>query len=244
MTRFAYSLSIATLVVLFAATFAATIPARTASVQDASPTPPWSCDDLQDEATPGGDHMGMDMATPGADHGGMDMDMSMSMDIDLMYIDMMIAHHSSVIALAEVALARLTDERVIEIAENIIKAQTAENAELRGYREDLYGSAKEMPMGEQMMDLMSEMMPGAGSMADMSFQMNAEAQVRAFCGQDNPDLAFIDMVIPHHEMAVVTSEAVVANGTHPEIIMFAKRVITDQTAEIAVLKAIRDKIAA
>jgi len=167
------------------------------------------------------------------------MDMAMDVDLDQMYIDMMIPHHASVIALAEAALPELTDERLITIAEAIISAQSAEIDELRGYREEFYGSPDPAPMDEHMMDMMMEAMPGMGSMEDMMFQMDAEAQVLAFCNSHNPDLAFIEQVIPHHEMASASSESVLTDAVHPEIREFAKRVIEVQTAEITELEAIK-----
>jgi uncharacterized protein (DUF305 family) len=207
---------------------------------EGTPEASWSCADLTTMATPGGDHSGMDMSTP--DPGDMDMNMDMDMDIDQVYIDMMIPHHLSVVALAEAALPELADERLVTIAEAIIAAQTAEVEELLNYREAFYGDREIMPMDDHMMGMMMDMMPGMGSMEDMMFQMNAEAQVLAFCGADDPDLAFIDMVIPHHEMAIVSSEPVVESGIHPEIVAFAERVIADQQAEIDQLETIREDL--
>ena len=201
----------------------------------ATPEATWSCATAVSLATPETGHMGMDMATPGAT----DVNMGMAFELDQMYIDMMIAHHASVIALANAALPRLTDARLITIAEAIVSAQSDEITELRNYREAFYGSPEPLPMDEHMMSMMMVAMPGMGSGDDMMFQMDAEAQVRAFCASANPDLTFIDQVIPHHEMAVKSSEVVATNAVHPEIRDFAKRVIDAQTAEIAELEMIR-----
>ncbi len=211
---------------------------RTSARQEATPGATWSCAGITTQATPRVDHGGMDMGTPMAG----DMPMHMAMDIDQMYIDMMIPHHASIIALARAALPELTDERLIAVAESIITAQTAEIEELQGYREDLFGDQTVMPMNDQLMGMMMQMMPGMGSMENMTFQMNAEAQVRSFCGTETPDLTFIDMVIPHHEMAIAASRAVVTSGADPEIVAFAERVITDQQAEIDDLKTIREDL--
>ena len=42
-------------------------------------------------------------------------------EFDLMYIDMMIPHHESVIALADVAVGELEDARLVTIAEAILE---------------------------------------------------------------------------------------------------------------------------
>lgn len=205
--------------------------------QEATPDPRYTCDAaVTSEATPAmadEQAVGMDMGSPIA---GADMEMG----IDLMYVDMMIPHHASIIAMAEAALPRLTDARLQTIAGNIIQAQSAEIEELRGLRDALAGTMPmdEMPM-DMMLGMMMEMMPGLGSMAEMAMQMDPVAQVQAICQAENPDLAFIDLTIPHHEMAIASSEAVLDQSSHDEVRAFAERVIADQQREIETLEEIR-----
>ncbi len=89
---------------------------------------------------------------------------------------------------------------------------------------------------------MAVAMPGMGAMESMMFQMDAAAQVAAICAATDVDLAFIDLTIPHHEMAIVASESAVTQAVHPEIAAFAQRVIDVQSAEIAELLAIRSEL--
>lgn len=202
-------------------------PAR----QEATPTV-YSCDRVPAAATPTAMTPPMDMSSPMA---GMDM------EFDQNYIDMMIPHHASIVALAEAALPKLTDTRLKEIAENIISAQTAEQEELRGYREAWYGSPDPMPMDPTMM---MDMMPGMDMSPDeMAMQMDPAAQVAAFCAAADPDLAFIDLVIPHHEMAIASSRAALEQATNDELRAFAQRVIEDQQMEIDELSGIRMDLA-
>ncbi len=208
--------------------------------QDATPAPMASCEDAASSTamgTPGAKMGDMDMGTPMA---GMD---PMAMELDQMYIDMMIPHHASIIAMAQAALPRLEDPRLQAMAEAIIAAQGPEIEELRGYRETLYGGAEPMPMDENMMAAMDQMMPGmTSSMEEMAFQMDATAQVAAVCAADDADLAFIDLTIPHHQMAIEASEAVLDQATHPEIQDFAQKVIDAQQREIDELTAIRGEL--
>ena len=208
--------------------------------QEGTPTPMVSCEDASSPmamGTPGammGDMAGMGMGTPMA---GMD---HMAMELDQMYIDMMIPHHAAIIALSQAALPRLEDARLQEIAQNIVDAQSAEIEELRGYREAFYGEAESMPMDEAMMAAMTEMMPGmSGTMEEMAFQMDPAAQVAAICAAEDTDLAFIDMTIAHHRMAIDSSEPVVAGATNEEIREFAQRVIEDPQREIDELEEIQ-----
>jgi uncharacterized protein (DUF305 family) len=156
---------------------------------------------------------------------------------------MMIPHHQSIIALAQAALPRLTDERLQEIANAVIETQGAEITQLQEYREAWYGDPTPMPMDEAMMAAMGQMMPGMGDMEAMAAQMDAEALVAAFCAVENPDLGFIDLTIPHHAMAIAASEAALEQAAHPEIQEVAQQVIDAQQREIEELTAIRQSLA-
>jgi uncharacterized protein (DUF305 family) len=207
--------------------------------QEATPTMTYSCETAM-AASPMAGMEGMAMGTPAAadDH-----DMAgASVEFDQMYIDMMIPHHASIIALAQAAQDRLSDERLQSIAGNIISAQQAENEELRGLREQWYGSPEPMPMDESMMGMMAEMMPGMGDMGSKQMQMDPEALVATFCSAEDPDVAFIDLTIPHHEMAITASEAALEQATHDEIRAIAEHVIQDQQREIDELRAIRQEL--
>ncbi len=224
---------------LAVATFGA-IPVEAAvSRQDATPAAA-SCDTTAPAATPAMDSgamAGMDMGTPMAG-----MDMAMDVEFDQLYIDMMLPHHASIVAMAQAALPRLTDPRLQEIAQAIIDAQTAEQAELRGFREQFYGSPEPAPLDGDTMEMMMAAMPGMDAMDDMMFQMDAAAQVAAICAADDTGLAFIELTIPHHEMAIAASETALTQAVHPEITAFAQRVIADQQTEIEALTAIRAEL--
>jgi uncharacterized protein (DUF305 family) len=95
-----------------------------------------------------------------------------------------------------------------------------------------------------MMAAMDQMMPGmSGTMDEMAFQMDIEAQVAAFCAAENPDLAFIDLTIPHHQMAIEASAIAASDAAHPELRDFARRVIDVQQREIETLQEIRAELA-
>ncbi len=167
------------------------------------------------------------------------------MPVDQMYIDMMIPHHQSIIAMAEAAMPRLTDERLREIAQAVIATQQPEIDALRGHRHRLYGDSAPMPMDSAMMGAMMQMMPGMpGNMPQMASMMNAGDLVATFCAAENPDLAFIDLIIPHHQMAIAASEAALTQAEDQEIRDIAQDVIDAQQQEIETLTEIRAEIAA
>lgn len=212
------------------ATPAAGLAQHSHDTAEATPATTWSCDTI---ATPAA------AATPSghADHG-----MAKEAPFDQLYLDMMLPHHGSVIALAQAALAHLTDPRLVDIAEAIIAAQTDENAMLTGWRTAWYGAGQPDTSEAAMMQML-DAMPVA-TMDDMMRQMDPAAQVSAFCSASDPDLAFIDQVIPHHQMAVDVSVIAVGKAEHPELVTFAEGVIANQQAEIDELTGIRNEIGA
>lgn len=169
-------------------------------------------------------------------------DAAMPMDADLLFIDMMIPHHESIIALSQAALPRLQDERLQAIARAVIETQSAEIDELRGYRQAFYGSPDPEPLSDHaMMALMGD---SSKPMDAMMAEMDADVQVAAFCASPDPDLAFIDLAIPHHESAVAASLVVLTSAVHPEIVDVAQRVIDAQQREIDELRQIREELVA
>jgi uncharacterized protein (DUF305 family) len=219
----------------------AVAPVVTATVsvaQEATPSTSYTCETAA-SASPMAGNAGTAMGTPAAEH-----DMAgMGAEFDQTYIDMMIPHHASIIALAQAAQDRLTDERLQQIADSIIASQQAEIAELRGLREAWYGSEELLPMDMGLMDLMAEKMPSMGDMEQMATLMDPTALVAAFCAAEDPDLAFTALTIPHHEMAIQASEAARERATHDEIRELSERVIADQQCEIDELTAIRRELA-
>ncbi len=221
----------ASMLVLTPETSAQTRPATPAATAITT----WSCATAGTPAASSGHDMGnMATGTPMAS-------MAMDVEFDQLYIDMMLPHHGSIIALAEAAQPRLTDPRLKEMAQNIIDTQSVEQAELTSYREAWYGSG-EPDMSEHSMMMMVEAMPGMGSVDAMMQQMDANQQVATFCAAENPDLAFIEQVIPHHQMAISSSQIALEKAVHPETKAFAEKVIRDQQAEIDQLNLIKAEL--
>ena len=239
--RFPYRLTAAA-IAAFVLVLAAWPPAGSAiAADDATPAPAFTCAAATPAATPpmaGMSGMDMEMGTPMA---GMAMDASV--EFDQLYIDMMIPHHASILAMAEAALPRLTDERLRTIARAILATQAPEIAELRDLRDDLYGNPDPVPMDAHQMDQMMAAMPSMpGTMTDMAAEMDAATQVAAICAAADPDLAFIALAIPHHQSAIAASEDALERAVHAEIRAFAPRVIAAQTREIRELEAVRAEL--
>ena len=94
-------------------------------------------------------------------------------------------------------------------------------------------------MDESMMGMMTEQMPGMRVMDEMHLLMDAKSLVEAFCAGEDPDLTFIDLTMPHHEMAIAASEVALEKAVHPEIREIAQGVIEAQQREVDELRVIR-----
>lgn len=181
-------------------------------------------------ATPaaGQSNMGMG-ATPG---GGM----MMNAEFDLAFIDMMIPHHEGAVAMAKVALERGEHEEIRAMAEEIISAQDTEIMQLQAWRTAWYPDAPLVTMSGMMdMQGMGHMMPGMSELMDSmrGMHMDPAADTAALCAVgDAFDRAFIDMMIPHHESAIMMAEAALQHAQHPEIQTMAQEVIDTQQREI------------
>ncbi len=163
-----------------------------------------------------------------------------------LYIDMMIPHHVSIVALAETALPSLRDDRLREMAASIVATQEAEIAELREMRKVRFGSPDPAPMDDDMLAALPASMPEAvpnghdmdATQPEMSLLMDSAALIATFCQTPDPDLAFAELTLAHHQMAVDSSRLLLNTTQDAELRDLAERVIAAQEAEITVLRRV------
>lgn len=79
-------------------------------------------------------------------------------------------------------------------------------------------------------------LPATGSGTPTS-QSATGAQIKA----NAADQAFLDGMVPHHEMALMMADDALAKGNHAELRAFATKVKEDQAREIAQMKAYRQQ---
>jgi len=138
--------------------------------------------------------------------------------IDRSFAEQMIPHHQGAIDMARVALERAQRPELRGLAEDIIASQDAEIATMRSAVEGPLSGAEPESMG------MSMEMMGMG----MDHNMLRGA---------NPfDLAFIDMMIPHHEGAVRMAQVELERGENPEMQALARSIMAAQKREIAQMR--------
>lgn len=139
-------------------------------------------------------------------------------NMDLEFIDDMVIHHQSAIDMAEIALEEAEHPEIEQLSNNIITAQQAEIDQMTAWRDEWFPGA-EQSMG----------MPGMEDMAGMN--MSAE-DMQMLREADPFDEAFMEMMIEHHQSAILMAQEIQKTTDRPELQELAGTIITAQQAEI------------
>lgn len=179
-------------------------------------------------------------------------------DFDLMFIDMMVLHHEGAIAMARMASNEAEHQEIRSLAETIMTGQQTEIEQMTAWRDTWYPNAPHLPL-DQMAPAMTQLMtgnmhgmpvmaatPGTGMMGNpgrmgMAGMMNPAAETEALQNASGPfDLAFLDLMIPHHQSAVAMAQTALQYAQHQEIRTLAQQIIDAQQAEIAQMQSWRE----
>jgi uncharacterized protein (DUF305 family) len=138
--------------------------------------------------------------------------------MDAMFIAAMIPHHEDAIAMADLALTRAEHPELKQLAERIKATQTAENAQMRAWYRQWFGG--EVPTSSDAFGMMGGMM-GART-----------TDLEALRAADSFDKAFLEAMIPHHQMGVMMSRMAGSATSRPEMRAFTQAIIDGQSREI------------
>lgn len=147
--------------------------------------------------------------------------------IDAHFIEQMIPHHEDAITMAKLAQQKAQKSEVKKLALDIITAQNAEIVQMKAWYKDWYG--RELPTGNQVMKQHGMMGNSSGMHMGM---MGDQSDMSRLETAADFDKAFVEEMIPHHQMAVMMA-SMLKNGTQrPEMKKLADDIITAQTNEI------------
>lgn len=147
----------------------------------------------------------------------------MSQNIDQHFILQMIPHHEGAIAMAKIALERSKRPEMITLANNIIKAQEKEIADMRSWYQLWFGTAVPATASGGMMGM---------HMGGMTGDPDTLKSVSAA----DFDREFINEMIPHHEMAIMMAQMLQASTERSEMKQLASNIITSQSSEIEMMR--------
>jgi uncharacterized protein (DUF305 family) len=154
--------------------------------------------------------------------------MAMPADVseqDATFASNMIMHHREAIEMADLAANNSTDPDVRKLAGDIKAAQGPEIETLSGWL-----TAWGMKPPAEGMDMSGMTMPGAMDPAEME-------KLGSTKGAEFDEM-FLTSMIEHHEGAVTMARQEVSSGRSADAKSFAEKVIDDQTAEIAKMRAL------
>lgn len=160
---------------------------------------------------------------------GMQNMMQDSSTIDAHFIEQMIPHHEDAITMAKLAQTKAKTSEVKQLAQNIIDSQGKEIDQMKAWYKDWFG--RELPTGENVMS--QHGMMGSSNQSSMHMgMMGDETDATRLENSADFDRAFVEEMIPHHQMAVMMA-SMLKNGTaRPEMRKLADDIITAQTNEI------------
>lgn len=143
--------------------------------------------------------------------------------IDKHFIEQMIPHHEGAIAMANLALQKAKHPEIKTLATAIIAAQTTEIQSMNGWYQDWFGSA---------VPKVSTGMMGGGMMSGYGMHMGGQEDMTALENASDFDKAFIEEMIPHHQLAIMMANMLQSGTNRPEMQQLAKNIISSQSKEI------------
>ena len=150
---------------------------------------------------------------------------------DQQFIVMMIPHHDGAIAMADLALTRAKRPEIKELAKSIKASQTSENAQMRAWYQQWFG--KDVPswgLGTGWGWQGGMGMGMGGSMGGGT--MGGSTNLSALSAAPDFDRAFIEQMIPHHQMGVMMASMAQTNSQHPQLRAIQQAMVKAQSQEI------------
>jgi uncharacterized protein (DUF305 family) len=149
--------------------------------------------------------------------------------IDQHFIEQMIPHHDDAITMANLAAQRAEHAEIKSLAQDIAKAQSSEITEMRQWYKDWFG--REVP------DTFASMGHGMGSGSMHMGMMGSSTDTKNLESASPFDKAFIEEMIPHHQMAVMMAQMLKNSTERPDMRKLADDIITAQNKEIEQMRA-------
>ncbi|MBP6060791.1 MAG: DUF305 domain-containing protein [Candidatus Pacebacteria bacterium] len=146
-------------------------------------------------------------------------------NIDEHFIEQMIPHHDGAIAMANMALVKANRTEVKTLAKEIIEAQEREIKDMQSWYKNWFNKDVNTKNTFSMMN-------GGGMMSGRGMHMGGQEDVTALENAADFDKAFIEGMIPHHQLAIMMAQMLKSGTNRPEMLTLANNIIESQSEEI------------
>lgn len=148
----------------------------------------------------------------------------MAGQIDAHFIEQMIPHHEDAIFMADLALEKAKHQEIRQLAQDIKRTQSEEIDQMRAWYKSWFG--------DDVSDVFSVTGHGMGSSIMHMGMMGDATDIARLSNSSDFDKAFIEEMIPHHQMAVMMATMLQTTTSRPEMKQLAKNIIDAQSREI------------
>lgn len=139
------------------------------------------------------------------------------------FLEAMVPHHRSAVAMARIARRRAEHPEVAELAKEIVSAQSEEIADMRLIHRRLFGS----PLLAN-----ADAHAHFGLSADQAGMLHGEDAFATLRTAKPFDRAFIDVMISHHQGAIRMARTILTGGGDTAVVGFAEAIVRAQAQEI------------
>ena len=150
--------------------------------------------------------------------------------IDAHFIEQMIPHHEDAITMAKLAQTKAKRTEVKQLSLNIIDSQGKEINQMKSWYKDWFGT--DIPQGTSVMGRHGMIVKGGMHMGMMGDETDLQSLEQA----EDFDRAFVEEMIPHHQMAVMMAQMLKNSTSRPEMKKLAQDIIDAQTKEISEMR--------
>jgi uncharacterized protein (DUF305 family) len=144
---------------------------------------------------------------------------------DVMFLQMMIPHHQQAIDISNIALKTSKDSELLALAATIIKAQTAEIVQMKSWLQEARATTD---MGHSMSGM-------GGMLVETELSALSAATGKTF------DTLWLTGMTGHHDGAIHMT-TMIKDASNEDIKAFGERVVKDQSAQIAQMKVMLQRI--
>jgi uncharacterized protein (DUF305 family) len=153
----------------------------------------------------------------------------MANNLDQHFIEQMIPHHEGAIEMAKLAQERSKRPEILTLAKAIIQSQSKEITQMQTWYKNWYGT--EAPVNPTVGMGMGRGMMHGGMMGGQT------SDIESLKNATNFDEAFLQEMIPHHQMAVMMAQMLLSGSNRSEMKQLGQDIITAQEAEIEQMRS-------